>query len=91
VLFERFWDRYLDGSGDMEMLRVVPPFFAFRGLVMASPIWYPGLPDAVRQKLLNFIIAVLKLEAFDPREVNHYCSIEIRSFRDLGNGSSSVR
>ena len=72
-LFRRFWERYLEKSGDREILEVAAPFFAFRALVMASPVWYPALPDAVRQKLLAFILAVLDRDAFDPAEVNAYC------------------
>ena len=72
-LFRRFWNRYLAKSGDMEMLQVVAPFFAFRGLVMAHPTWYPNLAKDVRQKLFNFIVAVLKEDVFDPEKVNQYC------------------
>jgi hypothetical protein len=72
-LFRRFWDRYLERSGDGEMLRVVAPFYAFRGLVIASPLWYPNLSDTVRQRLLAFIFAVLESEQFDPAQVNSYC------------------
>jgi streptomycin 6-kinase len=72
-LFLRFWDRYLAGSGDSEMLDIVAPFFAFRGLVMAHPVWYPKLDAAVREKLFNFITAVLGKGRFDPNEVNQYC------------------
>ncbi len=72
-LFRRFWDRYLEGSGDGEILRVVAPFYAFRGLVIASPLWYPNLPDVVRQRILAFILAVLQSEEFDPAQVNTYC------------------
>jgi len=75
TLFQRFWKRYLAGSGDREMLRVAAPFFAFRGLVMASPLWYPALPDPVRQKLLTFLLSVLKNKEFDPQEVNAYCGL----------------
>lgn len=71
-LFQRFWGRYLEGSGDRELFEVVAPFFAFRGLVMASPVWYPALADDVRAKLLKFIIAVLKQDRFNPAEVNSY-------------------
>lgn len=73
TLFRRFWDRYLDRSGDAEMLEVAPPFFAFRGLVLASPMWYPSLPEPVRQKILRFVQAVLETERFDPASVNRYC------------------
>jgi hypothetical protein len=72
-LFLRFWRRYLDASGDREMLRVVAPYFAFRALVMASPVWYPALPGDVRQKLFTFMLSVLKSEHFDPQEANAYC------------------
>ena len=73
ILFLRFWERYLATSGDQEMLNVAAPFFAFRGLVMASPVWYPTLPDAVRRKLLSFVVAVLESDRFDPQKVNRYC------------------
>ena len=71
-LFRRFWDRYLKTSGDLEMLQVVAPFFAFRGLVMAHPVWYPNLTKDVRQKLLKFIQSVLRQDIFNPDEVNQY-------------------
>ena len=75
-LFLRFWSHYLEASGDQEMLEVVGPFLAFRGLVLASPVWYPGLPDSVRQLLLAFILAVLEARRFDPQKVNSYCGIQ---------------
>ena len=73
TLWRRFWNRYLDQTGDREMLLVSAPFFAFRGLVMASPVWYPHLEDLVRRKLLNFILNVLEADGFDPALVNTYC------------------
>lgn len=73
TLFRRFWDRYLERTGDREMLAVAAPFYAFRGLVMASPVWYPTLEEDVRRKLLSFIEEVLDAEAFDPARVNAYC------------------
>jgi hypothetical protein len=73
TLFLRFWERYLEKSRDCEILSVVAPFFAFRGLVMASPLWYPSLPDTVRLKLLTFIVAVLESDRFDPQKADDYC------------------
>jgi hypothetical protein len=73
TLFVRFWDRYIEKSGDGEMFTVVAPFFAFRGLVMASPVWYPALPDTVRERLLRFVVTVLQAGSFDPRQANSYC------------------
>lgn len=72
-LFLRFWDRYLEKTGDGEILEVAAPFFVFRALVLASPVWYPSLEDSVRKKLLAFILAVLEQQRFDPRQVNTYC------------------
>jgi len=72
-LFLRFWDRYLEKTGDRESLEVAAPFFVFRTLVLASPVWYPEIEDATRQKLLTFILTVLEQERFDPRQVNAYC------------------
>lgn len=74
TLFHRFWDRYLEKSGDSEILDVIAPFYAFRGLVMASPVWYPTLTKAVRQKLGAFICAALEAKRFDPALVDQYCS-----------------
>ena len=73
TLFRRFWDRYLERSGDAEMLKVVAPFFAFRGLVLANPVWYPTLSDTVRSRILKFMVAVLDGADFDPAKVNSYC------------------
>ncbi len=75
-LFLRFWERYLEKSGDREMLRVVAPFLAFRGLVMASPLWYPTLTDTVRQRILAFIVAVLESDRFYPQKANIYCGAQ---------------
>ncbi len=71
-LFDLFWDTYLDLTGDEEILEVISPFYAWRGLVVASPIWYPTLPLEVRLKLLNFVKNVLDLDKFNIKEVNSY-------------------
>jgi len=71
-LFNIFWKHYLDESGDEEMLKVVPPFYAWRGLVIASPIWYPHLSLDTRTKLLNFVRNVLQAERFNLENVNLY-------------------
>jgi hypothetical protein len=69
-LFLLFWERYLELTGDEEVLKVVQPFYAWRGLVIASPIWYPNLPQEVRKRLFNFVKNVLDTEIFDVRNVN---------------------
>jgi len=64
-LFLRFWERYLERTGDREILEVAAPFFAFRCLVMASPVWYPRLEERVRLALFRFAEGVLAAPAFD--------------------------
>jgi hypothetical protein len=73
-LWRRFWERYLERSGDHEILEVAAPFFAFRGLVMANPVWYPALDKTVRAKLLNFVRHVLDAPSFDPARAAEYCA-----------------
>ena len=53
-LFRTFLDTYVAASRDAEVLDVLPPFLAFRALVIAHPRWYPDLADASRQALLRF-------------------------------------
>lgn len=73
VLFREFWDRYQAESGDRAVTEAAAPFFAFRGLVIASPLWYPDLPLAVRHTIFRFIQNVLAAERFEPSDVNRYC------------------
>jgi hypothetical protein len=72
-LFRRFWERYLERSGDSEVLAVAAPFYAFRGLVVANPVWYPGLAAPVREKILRFVVNVLDSPRFEPARANAYC------------------
>jgi len=74
-LFTLFWKNYLDKTGDKEILEVVQPFYAWRGLVIASPIWYPNLSLDVRTKLFNFIKGVLEAERFVLEDVNSYIQV----------------
>jgi hypothetical protein len=73
VLFRSFWDIYLSRSRDREVLATAAPFFAFRGLVLASPLWYPKLTVPVRRKIFRFIENVLAADCFDPADANRYC------------------
>ena len=72
-LWLRFWERYLERSGDAGMLEVAAPFFAWRALVMANPLWYPAIAHETRDKLLRFALGVLDEARFDPRRANAYC------------------
>jgi len=71
-MFFLFWDNYLGKTNDREMLDVAAPFFAWRGLVIGSPVWYPHLPPGVRRSVFNFIQNVLAAGRFDPTDVNRY-------------------
>jgi hypothetical protein len=71
-LFRLFWENYLQKTGDSEILEAVQPFYAWRGLVVASPIWYPNLSKNVRNQILNFVKNVLRFERFDVNNVNSY-------------------
>ncbi len=68
-LFNLFWNRYLEETGDEEILTVIAPFYAWRGLVVASPIWYPKLQKSIRRKIFTFIHKVLESEQLSLKEV----------------------
>jgi aminoglycoside phosphotransferase (APT) family kinase protein len=68
-LWDRFWALYLELSGDEELLEVVAPFFAWRGLVVASPLWYPAVGDAVREKILTFVEKLISGAPFRPNRI----------------------
>jgi hypothetical protein len=71
ALWDTFWETYLARSGDEQLLRVVQPFFVWRALVLASPIWYQ-VADSVRGALLAFVENILHERAFDPWLVTTY-------------------
>ncbi len=73
-LYELFFNNYLEKTGDLELLKVIQPFYVFRSVVVASPIWYPNLDPGVRTKLFNFINNVLDGDEFDYLNVNSYLS-----------------
>jgi hypothetical protein len=71
-LYELFMSTYLDRTGDQGLLEVIQPFYAWRCLVVASPIWYPNLGRDNRRRFFNFIRAVLDTDRFDVKAVNKY-------------------
>lgn len=73
VLFRLFWETYMEASQDHAVTESAAPFFAFRGLVLASPVWYPKLSIEVRRTMFRFIEHVLDEPRFDPSRVNEYC------------------
>jgi Ser/Thr protein kinase RdoA (MazF antagonist) len=74
-LFHRFLGAYLSASGDTEILETLPPFFAFRLLVLAHPRWYPTLSDAMRAELLGLARSMAASTRFDPADVSWLCGV----------------
>ena len=75
-LFDRFIRGYLKATGDEEILSVIAPFYAFRGLVVTHPLYYPDIEHSKRRLMLNFIINVLNDGRFDPSKVGEYLSTQ---------------
>jgi streptomycin 6-kinase len=71
-LFRLFWDRYRERSGDEELAAVIAPHFAFRGLVVASPLWYPRESEELRRKLFRFLLSVLEADRFEIDRIPQY-------------------
>lgn len=69
-LFLRFFETYLNETNDVEILSVLQPFYAWRALVIANPIWYPDLSIDTRRKIFNFIHNILETDEFNYKEVN---------------------
>ena len=71
-LHDAFWENYLAHSGDRAVTQVIQPWFAWRALVLASPVWYPDIDAELRRKVLMFAVTVMSLDAYDYSEVNRY-------------------
>ncbi len=67
-----FFDEYIRASGDSYITSVVAPFFAFRVVVVANPVFYPDLLPEKRALLFRFCRNVLDRSSFVPGEVNSY-------------------
>lgn len=71
-LYSLFWNTYFDLTHDTQMIRVIQPFIAWRGLVLCNPTWYPKLPVETRERILRLIENVLSTETFDHEKVDDY-------------------
>ena len=67
-----FFEDYVKQSGDKEVYSVVQLFYAFRGAVVANPVFYPQLTDEKRKMIFRFIHNVLDSKKFEPEKVNEY-------------------
>jgi Ser/Thr protein kinase RdoA (MazF antagonist) len=72
-LFHAFLSTYLAASHDYGLFETLPPFLAFRALVLAHPRWYPDLPAAVRTDLGHLAVALASSARFDPSEITWLC------------------
>jgi hypothetical protein len=66
-LWHRFFDTYLERSRDRGVLETLPPFLAWRLLVVSCPRFYPGLGAAARSSLLDLAELALSSSRFEPR------------------------
>jgi hypothetical protein len=73
-LFRTFLDTYLGECADAELCEVLPPFLAFRALVVAHPAWYPTLAETTRVALLRLARALMAGGPFDPAALRELCA-----------------
>lgn len=69
---ELFFNEYIYLTGDNDLYKVSPLFFAFRGVVVANPVFYPKVTQENREKIFNFVRGCLKDGVFEPERVNEY-------------------
>ncbi len=67
-----FFNEYVTLSGDTALYEVLAPFYAFRGAVVANPVFYPDITYEVRKKILAFVRNVLLTDRFEVGRVNEY-------------------
>ncbi len=73
-LWDHFFQTYLGATGDSQINQVVAPFFAWRILVVVSPLWYPDVPAEIREKLLRFVERLLNGDEFDYQKIDELLS-----------------
>ncbi len=67
-----FYDEYVEKTKDFEIYEIVAPFYAFRGIVVANPVFYPDITPENRRKIFNFVHGVLNDKSFNIDKVNEY-------------------
>ncbi|MFO7797254.1 MAG: phosphotransferase family protein [Promethearchaeati archaeon] len=71
-LFELFWNTYLEKTRDVEIRYIAAPFYVWRGLVLASPIWYPDLSNKTRRRIFEFINYILSREKIVVKDLKQF-------------------
>jgi hypothetical protein len=72
-LFSDFITTYVQASRDHELLETLPPFLAFRALVLAHPRWYPDLSERLRVDLVHLATSLTATTRFDLADVPWLC------------------
>ncbi|MDA4129621.1 MAG: aminoglycoside phosphotransferase family protein [Thaumarchaeota archaeon] len=75
TLFNEFVETYTRGTKDENLFEAMPLFYAFRALVIASPIWYPELSSENRRKIFNFAQNILDDGRFELSKTNEYFQV----------------
>ncbi len=65
-LWFRLWQTYAEHHHDPSLGYVVPPFLAWRALVVCNPKFYPNLSGPARSSLLSLVECMLDADHFDP-------------------------
>ena len=73
TLFGDFLTTYIEASHDHDILHVLPPFLAFRALVLAHPRWYPDLSAQLRIDLVHLATSLAASSRFDLADVPRLC------------------
>ncbi|HXH82803.1 MAG TPA: phosphotransferase [Candidatus Tectomicrobia bacterium] len=61
--------------GMRKAARTLPPFLAFRAIVLAHPRWYPDLRPAVREDLVRLAQRLAAATRFDPADASWLCGV----------------
>lgn len=59
-----FFEEYVSLTSDEEIYEVLAPFYAFRGAVVANPVFYPEVTHDQRRLIFKFVHKVLDSEKF---------------------------
>ncbi len=73
TLFRVFLETYLRASGDHQLCEVIPPFLAFRALVIAHPRWYPSIEPDTRRALIHLARRMMDGVALEPSDLRQIC------------------
>ncbi len=67
-----FFSEYIAITGDEELFEVLAPFYAFRGVVVANPLFYPDVKLEIRRKIFRLVKNILNQERFQIDMINEY-------------------